>query len=119
MTPEYKHQQTIHKYKRVKHTMPRKKTIPPESLTLWLKTLPTWKKQTLETLATTNRPLTTGEILETINYQTQINTLYNWLLRLEQKGLLTSIKVFMTNKRAWKIREEYRETIAKTLEATI
>jgi len=95
--------------------MPRKKTIPPESLTLWIKNLPSWKKQILETLAATNRPLTTGEILEAIDYQTRINTLYNWLARLERKGLITSMKIFMTNKRAWKIKDEYRETIARTV----
>ncbi|MCE4625533.1 MAG: hypothetical protein F7C35_06690 [Desulfurococcales archaeon] len=95
--------------------MPRRKTIPPESITLWLRGLPEWKKRALQALASADRPLTTGELLEAIDYQARINTLYNWLTRLERKGLVSSMKVFMMNKRAWKIREEYRKTILETL----
>ena len=91
--------------------MPRRRQLQEDSLRLWLETLPEWKRKVLETLASSEKPLTTGELLEAIDYQANINTLYNWLGRLEQKGLVKSIKIFMTNKKAWRLEQPYKNLL--------
>ncbi len=96
--------------------MPRRRQLQEDSIRLWLETLPTWKRKVLETLASTEKPLTTGELLEAIDYQANINTLYNWLGRLEQKGLVKSIKIFMTNKKAWKLEDTIKSNIKSLIE---
>ncbi|MEB2837253.1 MAG: hypothetical protein GSR80_000840 [Desulfurococcales archaeon] len=97
--------------------MPRRRRPTAEGLALWLSGLPPWKRRVLEVLAGSERPLTTGEILEAIDYEARLSTLYNWLRRLESKGLLQSVKVFMRNKRAWKLRADAREVVEGLLRA--
>ena len=99
--------------------MPRRRKLEGESLELWLRSLPPWKKRTLEILAGEERPLTTGEILERLlgeGHEVTLSALYNFLSRLERKGLVKSLKVFMTNKKAWNLTpqaEPLRETLAR------
>jgi len=97
--------------------LPRRKKLPEESIQLWLTELPLWKRRVLQVIASAQKPLTTSEILRAIDYEARENILYNWLQRLEQRGLVGSLKVFMSNKRAWRFREEYKSLITQALGA--
>ena len=97
--------------------MPRRRRLEGESLELWLRSLPAWKRRALEILAGEERPLTTGEILERLlgeGHEATLSALYNFLSRLERKGLVRSLKVFMTNKRAWRLTQQ-GETLKEVL----
>ena len=94
--------------------MPRRR-VSRESIDLWVASLPRWKREALRLLVEADRPLTTGEILDSLSEDVAVNTLYNWLSRLARRGLLVSVKVFMSNRRAWRLREEYKPLIARAL----
>ncbi len=88
--------------------MPRRR-VDEEGLRLWVSGLPGWKRRALEVLVEEGRPVTTGEVLERLlgeGHETTLSALYNFLSRLERKGLVRSLKVFMTNKRAWRLTQQ-------------
>lgn len=97
--------------------MPRRRMLQEESLKLWVRGLLTWKRCTLE-IVLEERPITTGDMLNWLlqeGHETMLVELYNFLSKLERKGLVKSLKVFMTDKRAWGLtdaREQLRGALA-------
>ncbi|MEB3759688.1 MAG: hypothetical protein GSR81_02445 [Desulfurococcales archaeon] len=94
--------------------MPRRRKLREVELQIWLQRLPQWKRRALQLLAQQEKPLTTGDLLDKLleeGHQTTLAALYHFLSRLARKGIVESYKVFMSNKRAWLLKEQYREKI--------
>ncbi len=95
--------------------MHRKQQLHGGSLRLLIETIPESMRKALELLVLAEKSLIIGELLEAIDYQASINTLYNWLGRFERKGLVKNNKIFMASKKAWKLEPPYKSNIMGVL----
>ncbi|MCE4625341.1 MAG: hypothetical protein F7C35_05700 [Desulfurococcales archaeon] len=55
--------------------------------------------------------------VEEEGHQTTLAALYHFLTRLTRKGVVESYKVFMSNKRAWRLKKECKLLITRALRA--
>lgn len=93
--------------------MPRRRSPDLESLSLWVRGLPEWKKRILTILLDSKVPLTTGEIAERIDYRATLTAIHHYLTRLEAHGIVRGFRVFMSRKRAWMLTDQARDLFRK------